>query len=50
MIDTLKTSAAGMGGFWLSMWTWLPDAISVSVGLATFIYLIIKIKKELAIK
>ena len=47
MIDTLKTSGAGLGGFWLSMWGWLPDIVSLSVGLATLIYLIIKIGKEL---
>ena len=47
MIDTLKTSGAGLGGFWLSMWGWLPDVVSLSVGLATLIYLIIKIGKEL---
>ena len=47
IIDTLKTSGAGLGGFWLSMWGWLPDIVSLSVGLATLIYLIIKIGKEL---
>ena len=47
MIDTLKTSGAGLGGFWISMWGWLPEVISMSVGIATLIYLIIKIKKEL---
>jgi len=47
MIDTLKTSGAGLGGFWISMWGWLPDVVSLSVGLATLLYLIIKIGKEL---
>jgi high-affinity Fe2+/Pb2+ permease len=47
IIDTLKTSGAGLGGFWISMWGWLPDIVSLSVGLATLIYLIIKIGKEL---
>jgi len=47
MVDTLRTSAAGIGGFWLSMWGWLPETVSLSVGIATFIYLIIKISKEL---
>ena len=47
MIDTLNTSGAGLGGFWISMWGWLPDLVSLSVGLATLIYLIIKIGKEL---
>ena len=47
MIDTLKVSGAGLGGFWISMWGWLPEIVSLSVGFATLIYLIIKIGKEL---
>ena len=47
MIDTVKVTAAGMGGFWLSMWNALPDIISILVGMATLVYLGIKIKKEI---
>ena len=47
MIDTLKTTSAGIGGFWISLWNWLPEVVSLSVGIATLVYLIIKIKKEL---
>jgi hypothetical protein len=47
MIDTLKTTGAGMGGWWLSINGWLPEVVSLSVGITTLIYLIIKIKKEL---
>jgi hypothetical protein len=47
VLDTLKTTGAGVGGFWLSMWNALPDMISLCVGCATLIYLVIKIKKEL---
>ena len=47
MIDTVKGTAAGMGGFWLSMGNALPDIISILVGMATLVYLGIKIKKEL---
>ncbi len=47
MIDTLKTTTAGMGGFWLSMWNALPDIVSIAVGIATLIYLTLKIKKEI---
>ena len=47
MEETLKTTGAGLGGFWLSMWNVLPDVISICVGFATLIYLIIKIRKEL---
>ena len=47
MIDTLKTTGTGMGGWWLSISGWLPEMVSLSVGITTLIYLIIKIKKEL---
>ena len=47
MIDTLKTTTTGIGGFWLSMWNILPDIVSLAVGIATLTYMIIKIKKEL---
>ena len=46
MEDTLKTTAAGTGGFWLSMWEMLPDLVSLAIGIATLIYLILKIRKE----
>ena len=49
-IDTLKTSGIGMGGWWLSISGWLPEVISLLVGVATLVYLIIKIKKELRAK
>jgi len=47
MLDTLKTTCTGMGGWWLSISGWLPEVVSLSVGIATLVYLIIKIKKEL---
>ena len=50
MIDTLKTTGAGMSGWWLSVSGWLPEVVSLSVGIATLIYLIIKISKELRTK
>jgi hypothetical protein len=49
-IDTLKTSGIGMGGWWLSISGWLPEVISLLVGIATLVYLIIKISKELRTK
>ena len=49
-IDTLKTSGIGMGGWWLSISGWLPEVISLLVGMATLVYLIIKISKELRTK
>ena len=50
MIDTLKTTGAGLGGFWLSLWSWLPEIVSLAVCMATLVYLIIKIGKELKTK
>ena len=50
MIDTLKTTGAGMGGWWLSFSGWLPEMVSLGVGIATLIYLMIKIRKELKTK
>ena len=47
IIDTLKTTGAGMGGWWLSVSGWLPEVVSLCVGVATLLYLIIKIYKEL---
>ena len=47
MADTLKTTMAGMGGFWVSLMDWFPDVISLAVGIATLIYLILKIRKQL---
>jgi len=46
-IDTLKTTGAGVGGWWLSVSGWLPDIVSLLVGVATLVYLILKIVKEL---
>ena len=50
MIDTLKTTGAGISGFWISLWNWLPEVVSLSVGIATLVYLTIKIAKELRTK
>ena len=47
MIDTLRTTGAGVSGWWLSVSGWLPEVISLCVGIATLVYLIIKIKREL---
>ena len=50
MLDTLKTTGAGMGGWWLSISGLLPEIVSLGVGIATLVYLIIKIRKELRTK
>ena len=46
-IDTLKTTGAGVGRWWLSISGWLPEVVSLLVGIATLLYLVIKIVKEL---
>ena len=50
MLDTLKTTGTGLGGFWISLWEWLPEIVSLAVGIATLVYLIVKIRKELRTK
>jgi hypothetical protein len=46
-IDTLKTTGAGISGWWLSVSGWFPELVSLSVGIATLVYLVVKIYKEL---
>ena len=50
MIDTLKTEGIGISGWWLSISGWLPEVVSLGVGLATIIYHLIKISKEIRTK
>ena len=47
MIDTLKTSCAGVGGFVLTFMEWLPDMIRLGIGIATLAYMIVKLRKEM---
>ena len=47
MLDTLRTTGAGVSGWWLSISGWLPEIVSLFVGIATLTYLIIKIYKEI---
>ena len=47
MMDTLKTEGIGVSGWWLSISGWLPEIVSLGVGVATLVYLVIKIRKEL---
>ena len=46
-LETLKTSGVGVSGWWLTVSGWLPDLVSVCVGISTIIYLGIKIYKEI---
>ena len=45
MIDSLRTTSAGVGGMVVTWMEWLPIAIRVLVGVATFIYICLKIYK-----
>ena len=45
--DTFKTGGIGIGSWWLTVSGWLPDFVSVCVGISTVIYLMIKIYKEI---
>ena len=47
MTDTLKTTAVGITSATAIQLGILPDLVSVSVGIVTFLYFVIKIKKEL---
>ena len=46
-LDTLKTGGIGVGSWWLTVSGWLPDFVSVCVGIATIVYLVTKIVKEI---
>ena len=47
MQDTIKTSAVGLGGSTIGFFNWFPELVSIIVGFATLIYMVIKIKNEL---
>lgn len=47
MTDTLRTTAVGIGSAAAISLGILPDLVSVAVGIVTFLYFVIKIKKEL---
>ena len=46
-LDTLKTGTIGVSGWLVSITDMLPELVSFEVAVATLVYLIIKIKKEL---
>ena len=45
MIDSLKTTTAGTGAMVVTWMEWLPVAVRVMVGFATFLYICLKIYK-----
>ena len=47
MTDTLKTTAVGATSVAAMELGIMPDIVSLAVGIVTFLYFIIKIKKEL---
>ena len=47
MTDTLKTPAVGATSVAAMELGILPDVVSIAVGVVTFLYFIIKIKKEM---
>jgi len=47
MVDSLKTVTAGASGVVITWLEWLPMAVRVAVGLATFIYICVKTYKEI---
>ena len=47
MSDTLKTAMVGIGGSTLSWTEWFPPLMSALGAIATLIYMMIKIYKEM---
>ena len=47
MIDTLKTASVGMAGSTLGWTEWFPPFVSALGAIATLVYMLIKIYKEL---
>ena len=47
MGDTLKTAAVGIGGSTITWLEWFPPLMSALGAIATLIYMIIKIYKEI---
>ena len=45
MIDSLKTTTAGTSAMVVTWMEWLPVAVRVMVGFATFLYICLKIYK-----
>ena len=45
--DSLITIGQGSGAIALSLWTVLPDIIRIGILIATFIHIVVKIRKDL---
>jgi hypothetical protein len=54
-MDTLKnilkspigTAFEGTAGILITLWDWLPEALRIGIGIATFIHIVIRIKKDM---
>jgi len=42
----LGTAVEGVGGILLSLWSALPDILRLSILIATFIHIVVRIRKE----
>ena len=47
MVDSLKTVTAGATGIGVTWIEWLPVAVRVAVGIATFVYICAKAYNEI---
>ena len=46
-LDTVRTAGTGTGVYAVTSLGILPEIVSLGIGIATLVYLVIKIKKEL---
>ena len=46
MIHSIKPVLAGVGGVGITWMEWLPIAVRIAVGIATFAYICVRIYKE----
>tara|TARA_Y100001973_G_C5184586_1_gene326981 strand:+ start:1588 stop:1746 length:159 start_codon:yes stop_codon:yes gene_type:complete len=46
MDDSLKVISTSSGAVLLSIWAYLPDALTVSILVANLIYVLVKIRSE----
>lgn len=47
MVDSLKTASVGTSSLLVQCLTFIPEMIRIAVAVATLVYLIIKIRREL---
>ena len=47
MLDSLRTTTAGVSGIVVTWLEWVPVVVRIMVGLATFVYICVKIYKLL---